>query len=81
MTPHKHWLRNYTPLRIPACLANDQIVYSEGVGSVVFAPEAAGINSRSWGSTRGSLNTAGCGEQLYSEGIHDKTDLQDVVSN
>ena len=28
-----------------------------------------------------SLNTAECGEQLYSEGIHDKTDLQDVVSN
>ena len=26
MTPHKHWLRNYTPLRIPVRLANDQIV-------------------------------------------------------
>ena len=42
MTPHKHWLRNYTPLRIPVRLANNHIVYSEGVGSVVFAPEVKG---------------------------------------
>ena len=42
MTPHKHWLHNYSPLRIPVRLANDQIVYSEGVGSVVFAPEVKG---------------------------------------
>ena len=46
MTPHKHWLRNYTPLRIPVRLANDQIVYSEGVGSVVFAPEVGGAAVR-----------------------------------
>jgi hypothetical protein len=35
MTPHKHWLRGYSPLKIPIRLANDQVVYSEGVGSVV----------------------------------------------
>lgn len=42
MMPHKHWLRNYTPMRIPIRLANDQIIYSEGVGSVLFAPEVQG---------------------------------------
>jgi hypothetical protein len=42
MTPHKHWLRGYSPLRIPIRLANEQVVYSEGVGSVVFAPECRG---------------------------------------
>ena len=39
MTPHKHGLRNYAPLRVAVRLANDDVVYSEGVGSVVFAPE------------------------------------------
>ena len=42
MTPHQHWLRNYTPHRVAVRLANDQIVYSEGVGSVVFAAEVQG---------------------------------------
>ncbi|GJE85703.1 hypothetical protein PsYK624_017820 [Phanerochaete sordida] len=39
MTPQKHWLRKYAPLRVAVRLANDDVVYSEGVGSVVFAPE------------------------------------------
>ena len=39
MTPHKHWIRNYTPVRISVRLANGQVIYSEGVGSVVFALE------------------------------------------
>ncbi|KAI0340728.1 hypothetical protein BDW22DRAFT_1317826, partial [Trametopsis cervina] len=39
MTPHKHWLRNYKPLAVPICLANNTLVYSAGVGSVVFTPE------------------------------------------
>ena len=50
-----------------------------GFEKLYMTPET--VISRSWGSTRGSLNTAECGEQLYSEGIHDKTGLQDVVSN
>ena len=36
MTPHRHWIRNYRPLRLPICLVNDLIVYSAGVGSIVF---------------------------------------------
>ena len=42
MTPHKHWLRNYKPPTLPICLANNTVVYSAGVGSVVFAPEVEG---------------------------------------
>jgi hypothetical protein len=36
MTPHKNWIRNYTPYRVPIRLADNSVVYSEGVGSVVF---------------------------------------------
>ncbi len=39
MTPHRHWLRNYTPCRIPIRLADHSIVFSAGVGSVVFIPK------------------------------------------
>ena len=38
MTPHRHWLRNYTPKCIAIKLANNTIVYLAGVGSVVFNP-------------------------------------------
>ena len=39
MTPHHHWLHNYTPHRIPITLANNTVVYSAGVGSIVFHPK------------------------------------------
>ena len=42
MTPHRHWLRDYTPLRVPIRLADNTIVYSKGVGSVVFNPVISG---------------------------------------
>ena len=45
MTPHHHWLRNYTPKRIPIKLADNTIVYSAGVGSVVFKPLIDGRSS------------------------------------
>jgi len=35
MTPHRHWVRNYLPLRIPIRLADNSIVYSSGVGTVL----------------------------------------------
>ena len=38
MTPHKSWIRNYTFYRVPIKLADIRIIYSEGVGSVVFRP-------------------------------------------
>ena len=38
MTPHKSWIRNYTPYRVPIRLADSRVIYSEGVGSVLFRP-------------------------------------------
>ena len=38
MTPHRHWIRNYRLLRLPIRSANNLIVYSTGVGSIVFNP-------------------------------------------
>ena len=52
MTPHHHWLRNYTPYRIPIRLADHSIVYSAGVGSVVFTPEVKGKTLHSVEFTR-----------------------------
>ena len=46
MTPHKHWIRNYTHYRVPIKLADDTIIYSAGVGSVVFRPIIHGHVSR-----------------------------------
>ena len=36
MTPHKNWIHNYRPYRVLVELANHRIIYSEGVGSVLF---------------------------------------------
>ena len=36
MTPHCHSLGNYKPLHVPIRLADDQLVYSARVGSVVL---------------------------------------------
>lgn len=47
MTPHRHWLRNYKPLRLPVKLADNKVVYSAGVGSVVFRPRVKGAFVRS----------------------------------
>ena len=38
MTPHKNWIRNYTPYRVPVRLADNSVIYSEGIGSVRFKP-------------------------------------------
>ena len=42
MTPHRHWFRSYSPHTVPIRLANSHIVYSAGLGSVVFQPESKG---------------------------------------
>ena len=52
MTPHAHWIRNYTPLRTPIRLANNHIVYSAGVGSVVFVPMIGGKRTQAVEFTR-----------------------------
>jgi hypothetical protein len=43
MTPHRHWVRNYSSLHIPIRLADSSIVYSSGVGTVVFNPVIGGM--------------------------------------
>src|SRR5215510_55733 len=46
MTPHKHWIHDYRPYHVPIRLANDEIIYSEGVGTVIFRPRINGLISR-----------------------------------
>ncbi|EJF55686.1 hypothetical protein DICSQDRAFT_73186, partial [Dichomitus squalens LYAD-421 SS1] len=41
-TPHRHWFRSYSPHNVPIRLANSHIVYSAGLGSVVFQPASRG---------------------------------------
>lgn len=38
MTPHRRWFRSYSPHIVPVRLANNQVIYSAGMGSVVFEP-------------------------------------------
>ena len=47
MTPHKHWLRNYKPLHIPIRLADHTIIYSAGIGNLLFKPLINGVESQS----------------------------------
>lgn len=42
MTPHRHWLHNYTSLRIPIRLADKTVIHSAGVGTVRFSPLVKG---------------------------------------
>ena len=46
MTLHRHWLHKYTPKHVAIKLANNTIVYSAGVSSVVFNPVIDG--KRGW---------------------------------
>ena len=52
MMPHTHWIRNYTPFRTPIRLANNDIVYSAGIGSVRFIPMIGGKLGRAVEFTR-----------------------------
>lgn len=42
MTPHRHWIRNYEPCRIPVRLADHSTVYAVGMGTVAFDPVIGG---------------------------------------
>ncbi|THH03234.1 hypothetical protein EW145_g6416, partial [Phellinidium pouzarii] len=46
MTPHHHWFNTYTPNHTPIQLANNQIIYSVGLGSVRFQPVINGKPGR-----------------------------------
>ena len=47
MTPHREWLRDYEPYRIPIRLATNEVVYSVGKGTVLFSPVIGGKPSQS----------------------------------
>ena len=38
MTPHRLWIRNHKPYRVPVRLADHSVIYSEGIGSVYYRP-------------------------------------------
>jgi hypothetical protein len=46
MTPHRHWFKTYAPHKIPIHLADNSVVYSAGIGSVVFQPAVNGKEAR-----------------------------------
>jgi hypothetical protein len=46
MTPHRHWFSTYQPHRIPVYVANGQVLYSSGIGSVRFQPVVNGLEKR-----------------------------------
>jgi transposase InsO family protein len=46
MTPHRTWLRNYQPYRVPIRLADDTVLYSAGVGNVVYHPLVDGRSAQ-----------------------------------
>src|SRR4051812_17744649 len=38
VTPHHHWILNYQPFHVPIKLADKSVVFSSGMGTVVFNP-------------------------------------------
>lgn len=42
MTPHREWIRDMIPCRIPVHLANNHIVWATGRGNVMFTPTING---------------------------------------
>ncbi|KAF9263873.1 hypothetical protein L218DRAFT_815964, partial [Marasmius fiardii PR-910] len=40
MTPHRNWFILYMPYVVPICLADDCVIHSEGVGTIVFRPDS-----------------------------------------
>ncbi|KZV81402.1 hypothetical protein EXIGLDRAFT_582347, partial [Exidia glandulosa HHB12029] len=38
MTSNRSWFRTYLPYRVPIALADNHVIYSAGVGAVMFVP-------------------------------------------
>src|SRR6201991_930111 len=36
MTPHRHWFTEYQPYKVPVRLADGTVIYTAGVGSILF---------------------------------------------
>ena len=39
MTLHRHWFKELKPHKVPIELADNSVVYSEGMGTVIFRPK------------------------------------------
>ena len=44
MTPNRHWFSTYRPYVVPIEVADGNIVYSAGIGSVLFKPVVNGVH-------------------------------------
>ena len=44
MTPNWNWFKSYAPSSVPIRVANEQVIFSAGVGTVEFAPVRDGRN-------------------------------------
>ena len=44
MTPNQNWFKSYAPSSVPIHVANGQVIFSAGVGTVEFAPVKDGRN-------------------------------------
>ena len=47
MTPHRKWIRDMEPCRVPVRLANDDIIWATGRGNVIFSPSIDGKPTQS----------------------------------
>ena len=47
MTPHREWFKSYAPCNVPIRVANGQVIYAAGVGTVEFSPVREGHPLRS----------------------------------
>jgi hypothetical protein len=47
MTPRREWFKSYAPSSVPIRVANGQVIYAAGVGTVEFAPVKDGRRLRS----------------------------------
>ena len=46
MTPHREWFKTYKPCKVPVRLADNNVIYAAGVGSIVFTPIVDGVPLR-----------------------------------
>ena len=44
MTPNRNWFKSYAPSSVPIRVANGQVIFSAGVGTVEFTPVKDGRN-------------------------------------
>lgn len=47
MTPHREWIRNMEPCKVPVRLANNDVVWATGRGSTIFSPQIDGKATQS----------------------------------